>query len=779
MKGDTTIFYLQPAEQWCDALPIGNGRLGAMVYGGLRAERIYLSDATFWSGEPSAENNNPAGPALVAEIRRLLLAGEIAAANKLAEEIEGHKLNYGTNLPWGNLRLMMAHGDDEVRNYRRELDLDTAVVSVTYDVAGVTYRREIFASHPDHVLIVRLTCSRPGALGLRVLLDGDEQPYVTRGVEPTTIAMDVLAREPVHSDGAHGVDGHARLHVAVEGGQLQAFGAQFVVEQSDAVTLTLAFESTFGGVDPLAVCHTQIAAATDLPVAVLKQRHVADHQALFRRVTLDLGASPQLDAPIDVRFAAVQAGEDDPALAALLFQFGRYLLIGSSRPDSVLPAHLTGVWNDNVACRIAWTCDYHLDINTQMNYWIAELTGMPECHAPLLRWIETALAPSGRQTARTLYGLPGWVAHIFSNPWGFTALGWSIWWGMHPTGGAWVATHLWDHYAFTGDAHYLDAHAYPLLKEAAEFFLAYLVADPASGWLLSGPSSSPENVYLHQGQPFPVCLAPTADNVLIRELFTECIVAGAILGVDGELRTRLEAARAQLPPFQVGKHGQLQEWLDDYDEALPHHRHTSHLLGVFPFAQITPDTTPELAAAVRVSIARREAADGGYEEGSWARNLITLYFARLHDAGAAHESLTTLFRKEGDRSLMVGTKLAPHNAYEMDYNTGATAGIAEMLLQSHQGYLHLLPALPAAWPTGGISGLCARGGFVVDMLWQEGELKNASVHSLHGGPCRLRTAVRLAVAKDGQPVAARHTAPEIIEFATGAGEEYLLTALAE
>lgn len=801
MSDDLSFYFSEPAEQWSDALPVGNGRLGAMLYGGACAERVYLSDATFWSGEPSRENSNPAGPTIVAEVRRLLLAGEIAAANGLSEQIEGRKLNYGTNLPFGNLRILLAHGDDGLHGYRRQLDLETGIASVSYELSAVTqhrdifigrsavakhevgyeaisvtYRRELFASHADGVLVMRLSCSLPGGLGLRVLLDGDEQPFMTYSEDNTTIGMDVLAREHFHSDGKCGVDGHARLSLVAEGGRVYSYGSQLVVEGSDAVTLLLAFESTLIEAEPAAACRARLAAAAAMPYAELKRRHIADHQALFRRVAIDLGDSPHPDWPLDRRMAAVQAGEEDPALAALLFQFGRYLLIGCSRADSPLPAHLTGVWNDNVACRIGWTCDYHLDINTQMNYWIAELTGMPECHTPLLRWIEETLVPSGRHTAATLYGLPGWVAHIFSNPWGFSAPGWSIWWGMHPTGGAWVATHLWEHFAFSGDRVFLADHAYPVLKQAAEFFLAYLVQDPASGWLLSGPSNSPENVYLYDGKPHAICLSPTADRILIHELFSQCIEASAVLGVDGDLRSRLETARSKLPPFQVGKHGQIQEWLEDYDEALPHHRHTTQLLGVFPFGQITPDATPELAAAAKVSIARRESAPGGYEEGSWARNLIMAYHARLGDAEAAHASLNMLFRVEGDRSLMVGTKLAPRNAYEMDYNTGATAGIAEMLLQSHQGYLHLLPALPAAWPNGMISGLAGRGGFEVTLAWQDGVLVTASVRSKLGGPCRLRTATPVAVALGGQPVATIDVAPGVVEFATDAGAIYAITA---
>jgi len=797
MSGETTIWYADAAEQWCDALPLGNGRMGAMVYGGACAERIYLSDSTFWSGEPSQENSNADGPAIVPEIRRLFLAGEVDAANRLCEQIEGRKLNYGTNLPFGNLRIYMAHGDENLLNYRRTLDLDTGVATVGYEVTGtasergrflgragdgkydagyapivVSYQRELFASHADNVLAMRITCSRGGALGLRVQLDGDEQPYTVAVIDDATLGMEVLAREHYHSNGACGVTGYARLAVLADGGSLHALGAGIVAEGCDAVTLVLAFESTFDGADPVVACRARIDAATAQGYDALKARHIADHQALFRRVDLDLGSSPHADEPLDRRMAAVQAGEDDPALAALLFHFGRYLLIASSRPDSPLPAHLTGVWNDNVACRIGWTCDCHLDINTQMNYWIAELTGIPESHLPLLRWIEYTLMPSGRHTAATLYGLPGWVAHIFSNPWGFTAPGWSIRWGMHPTGGAWVATHLWDHFAFSGDTRYLAEVAYPILREAAEFFLAYLVEDPATGWLLSGPSNSPENLFLFNGRPYAVCMLPTADRILIHELFAECIAASTILGIDESLRARIAAAQAKLPPYKIGRHGQIQEWLDDYDEAMPHHRHTTQLLGVFPYAQITPDATPELAAAARVSIARRENAPGGYEEGSWGRNLLMLYQARLGDGAAAYACLNTLFRVEGDRSLMMGTKFAPRNAYEMDYNTGATAGIAEMLLQSHQGYLHLLPALPAAWPDGQVRGLCARGGFRVAMGWRAGRLVDAVIHASLDGPCRLRAGDGIAVSLNGVTVPVCRIDDNLVEFECSAGGEY-------
>lgn len=746
MRSSTTSFHFaEPAERWYDALPLGNGSIGAMVFGDVREERIRLSEGTFWSGEPAQEaagGNCVDGRAIVDEVRRELFDGSADAlrrAHELARTIEGSKLNYGTNLPFGNLRISGPLSFGEVGGYSRLLDMDAAVVRVSFSHGGARYTREAFVSHVDQVLVTRLSCSEPGRLTVRISVDGDEQPCSVRCEDRSRIAITALAHELVHSDGRTGVTGEGVVHVRATGAaRVTPQGDQLFVESADSVEILMAIATSFNGADGATECRRRIDAAAARTYDQLMADHCEDHRSLFRRSGLALGTGrEQTGAAVALDRLVTRAidGDGDPALFELLFNFGRYLLIGSSRPDSSLPAHLLGVWNDNVACRIGWTCDYHLDINTQMNYWISELTNLPECTLPLFRWIEERLVPSGRVTAQRLYGSPGWVAHIVSNAWGYSAPGWSTWWGFHITGGVWVALHLWDHYAFSCDTEFLRDHAYPVLSEAARFFVDHLTEHPELGYLVTGPTCSPETGYLVDGQVFTLTTGATVDGIMLRELFAACISAQEVLGVSEAWSADLAGMADRLPPLRPGANGRLMEWLHDYDEALPHHRHTSHLLSVFPFSQITPDGTPELAEAARQSIAGRLQAPRGFEEGAWARNLLTAYHARLGDSAGAYESLLDLFRRNGDRSLMAGASIAPMGAYEMDYNTGATASIVEMLVQSRNDRILILPALPAEWPEGSAWGLCARGGFVVDLEWREGRLTRVSVLSRSGGRC--------------------------------------------
>jgi alpha-L-fucosidase 2 len=778
---DTTFWYDTPAAAWHDGLPLGNGRMGAMVFGGARAEQLSLSETTFWSGAPSPDHNSEDGAAIFPQARQALLNGDLEGAERLTRKMLGRKLNFGTNLPFGNLRLTFRQMETAERDYRRELDLDRAVATVRCQVNGVTFTRETFVSAPHQARVMRLASRPPAGRCVRAALDGDEQPHTAWSTGSDGLCMRVQALETLHSDGTCGVTGFALLRVLPNGGRVLALENCIDVQGADSALLLLTLATNFGGADPACLCTERMAAAAALPYETLLQAHLEEHRGWFRRCSLDLGETLHPDWPLDRRIAAARAGEVDAQLYALLFQYGRYLLIGSSRPDSPLPAHLNGVWNDNKACRIEWTCDYHLDINTQMNYWIAERTNLSECHQPLFAWIEHTLVPSGRETARKVYGLPGWVAHIFSNPWGFTSMGWDTFWGVFPTGGVWVAMHLWDHYSFTGDRSFLARQAYPILKEAAQFCLSYLSEDPVSGWLVSGPANSPENAFRVDGKTYSVALAPTVDRVLMDALFSACMDAVGDLQSAGlfpeeaaareaAFAAQLRQARAKLPPFQVGSHGQLQEWLEDYEEAMPGHRHTSHLLSVYPFAQISAEDS-RLANAAKVTIQRRVSAPD-YEEGTWARNNITAIYARLHDSAAAWDSLSTLFRKEAGSSLMIGTRLAPADAYEMDYNTGATAGIAEMLLQSPSGALDFLPALPAVWPQGAVQGLCARGGFTVDLAWQGGQLQRAVIHARLGGPCRVRCTGNAQVECQGAPVPLQRIDAQTVEFLTQPGAVY-------
>lgn len=721
------LVYSRPSAKWMGALPLGNGRLGAMVYGGTDVETIALNEVTMWSGQPDPEANNLCGPDRLREMREAFLSGDYKRGNDLGwQYLCGHGKSFGTNLPFGDLLIETGGGD--VSGYRRELALDEAVARVGFVCGGTRFSREYFASNPAQALVVRYTADKAHALSATVSMRMLRHSEVTARANQ----IDITGDARFDKNGEGGVRFRGIVRVMADGGSVRAVGDRLVVDRADAMTIIVDIRTDFQNLNYRSQCLNTVETAASRTYDELKSEHVADFKAIFDRMDIDLGR-PTTDAnTTDEMFAEAHKGLSNPAFDALFFQYGRYMQISSSRENSPLPSNLQGIWNDNLACNMPWTCDYHLDINIQQNYWSANIANMAETNAPLFTYIGL-LAKYGSVTARKMYGCGGWVAHTINNVWGDTAPGSACSWAMNVTAGAWMATHLWTHYEYTLDKDYLREVGYPLLKETAQFFVDYMVEDPKTGYLLSGPSISPENGFRGgDGRGYSLSMMPTIDRAVIYDIYNACIQSAKILGIDDDFSRRLQRDIKKLPPLRLLDNGELAEWYLDVVRDDPSHRHASHLLALYPFGQISPFKTPGLAEGCRLFL-ENQTSHANWEDTEWTRGNNINFYARLLDGEKAYESLKGLYTGFMRENLMTvspaGIAGAESDIFSFDATEAAVAGVCEMLLQSYDGMLNFLPALPKAWKSGSIKGVCARGGIEADFAWKNRKVVSATLRS--------------------------------------------------
>ncbi|QXP66382.1 glycoside hydrolase N-terminal domain-containing protein [Polaribacter sp. AHE13PA] len=716
------IWFNQPTNKWNEGLPIGNGNLGAMIYGTPKKEIICLNEETIWTGGKDYNRDKKDAGKHIAAIQKLLFDEKYMEAEAMVQDkILADRLPTGSDTyqMLGNL-FIETPNLDSISNYKRALDINKSVVTTNFKSDDVQYTRTYFSSFPDKAMVYKFTADQKGKINISSWVKRNKQTKIT--VSENSIAFSE------HVGNGHGVKFHALVHFETKGGTSTVKDGKLVITDADEVQIKVVASTNYRGLDFEQENYNAINKILKISYNELLDRHIADYQSLFNRLSFKLSDSKGDDFPTDVRLQKVKKGATDNYLTQLQYQFGRYLLISSSRPGT-LPANLQGIWANGFTP--PWNSDYHININIQMNYWMAEMANLAECHEPFLEYID-GLREMGRITAKKTYNSRGFVAHHTSNIWHATAANGKARYGMWPMGAGWSAQHLFTHYEYTEDKEYLKNKAYPIMREAALFFVDFMVPDPKTGLLVTGPSVSPENNFLTKdGEKATLNMGPAMDREIIFELFRNCIVAAEILNIDKDFSAILKQKIKQMPPLEIGKDGRLLEWVGELKEAQPGHRHISHLYALHPSNQISKSKTPELFEAAKKTIEGRLSKGGGHT--GWSRAWIINFYARLLEGNKAYENIIALQRKSTLPNL-----LDVHPPFQIDGNFGVVSGITEMLMQSHNGEVHVLPALPDAWASGSIKGIVAKKGFEIDMTWELGKLKTLVVTSKLGNTLKLR-----------------------------------------